>query len=127
VRGYEAMVIIAPTLDATAVQAAMDRIVKLIADQGGVVERIDPWGRRRLAYELGQHREGFYVVINFRAEPPAVAELERVLRLSEEILRHIVVRQEEVPAPAAPEGAEGPEGQAAPEPQPAPAAGPAEG
>jgi small subunit ribosomal protein S6 len=131
VRAYEAMLLFAPTLDEAGVQAAVDRVARVIADRGGVVDRVNPWGKRRLAYEVDGHHEGSYVVLDFHAEQPAVAELERVLRLNDEVLRHIVVRPEEVPAPAAESAPAAPAAEAAAEPaaapEPAGAASAAEG
>lgn len=96
-RPYEAMVILVPSLDDTGIQAAVERIARLIVDQGGSVDRINPWGKRRLAYEVAGHNDGFYLVVDFRGEESTVTEMERVLRLNDAVLRHIIVRQEEVP------------------------------
>lgn len=135
-RAYEAMIIFDATLDDAGLQEAAERVGRLIADQGGVIDRINPWGKRRLAYELDGHHEGIYIVLNFHAEQKAVAELERVLRLNERVLRHIVVHQEEPPAAEAEEGSEegvpaaepgAAETGAASEPAPTGAANPSEG
>ena len=72
----------------------MERFKTLVAENGGTVEGVDKWERRRLAYEVKGKREGIYVVMNFSGEPAAEAELGRVLGITEGILRHIVVRSD---------------------------------
>lgn len=94
-RSYEAMLVLRPDLDEEATAALLARVQELITKNGGQVESVDSWGRRRLAYEIDGQREGIYVLVNFQAEPGVSAELERVLRLTEEVMRHLVVRDEE--------------------------------
>lgn len=98
-RFYEAAMVLVPELDEERTQAAIDRVTEVITARGGKVGDIQKWGRRRLAYEIDRHREGIYVFIPFAAEPGVSAEVERVLRLSEDVIRHMVVRMEEEPAP----------------------------
>lgn len=74
---------------------AVDKLVNLLEQNGGAIANIDKWGKRRLAYEVQDTTEGFYVVIRFEAEPTAVHEVERVLRLTHDVLRHIVIRLDE--------------------------------
>lgn len=90
-RNYETMFIINPNLDEEATKAVIEKFSNLLKEQGAEIESIDEWGIRRLAYEINKLKEGYYVVINFKAQPEAVTELERVFGISGEILRHIVV------------------------------------
>jgi small subunit ribosomal protein S6 len=93
VRAYETMIVLAPTLDDAALEAAIERFCGVIAAQRGEVTHIDRWGRRRLAYEIEGHRDAFYVLISFNAEPGSTAELERILRISDGVLRFVVALQ----------------------------------
>jgi small subunit ribosomal protein S6 len=90
-RDYEIMLILSAEADESVVSTAVDRIAKVISESGGEVGNIDRWGRRRFAYELQHLTEGYYVVVNFTAEPTIQAELERVLNLADEIIRHKVM------------------------------------
>ena len=69
----------------------MDRITKIVSEGGGEVGKVDRWGRRRLAFEIARQSEGYYVVIEFSADPTAMAELDRALTLADEVLRFKVV------------------------------------
>ncbi|MBE3584159.1 MAG: 30S ribosomal protein S6 [Limnochordaceae bacterium] len=96
-RPYELMVLLSARLEGDeAVETLLSRVGKMITDGGGMVKAIDRWGRRRLAYEIDGMTEGYYAVFQFDAEPSAVAELNRVLRITEGIVRHIIVRPNEV-------------------------------
>ncbi|MBE3577841.1 MAG: 30S ribosomal protein S6 [Limnochordales bacterium] len=75
-----------------AVARMLDRIQGIVTGDGGKVTNIDRWGRRRLAYEIGGSTEGYYVVIQFEAEPKTAAELGRILRITDGVLRHMIVR-----------------------------------
>ena len=90
-RGYEAMLILPAEADEAVVSTAVDRIGKLIAPQGGEIGKLDRWGRKRFAYEIADQHEGYYVVVRFTAEPSAQAELDRVLKLADEVIRHKVL------------------------------------
>jgi small subunit ribosomal protein S6 len=90
-RSYEAVVIVDPRLDDAAIQQAVERFTKLI-ESGGEVSKLEQWGRRRLAYEIGHLSEGFYVVAGFNAEPNVVKELDRLFEIGEEYVRAKVVR-----------------------------------
>lgn len=85
------MLILPAESDESVVTTAVDRITKVVATNGGEVSNIDRWGRRRFAYELQHMNEGYYVVVNFTAEPSVQAELERVLNLADEVIRHKVL------------------------------------
>jgi len=90
-RNYELMYIIRPDVEQETVQAVVEKFQGIIANGGEIVKH-DIMGKRRLAYEINKHREGTYVLVQFTAEPAVVSELERVLKISDEIIRHIVVR-----------------------------------
>lgn len=93
-RHYEVMVILDPSLEERTVAPSLDGYLKVIRNAGGSVEKLDVWGRRRLAYEISKRAEGIYAVVDLHATPEAVAELDRQLRLNESILRTKVVRPE---------------------------------
>lgn len=93
-RSYEVMVILAPDLEERTVQPSLDTFLNVIRQSGGTVEKIDIWGRRRLAYEINKAAEGIYAVIEVLAEPEAVAELDRQLSLNESVLRTKVLRRD---------------------------------
>jgi small subunit ribosomal protein S6 len=85
------MAILPAEADDKAVQGVTDRISQVLQEHGGVIGAINKWGRRRLAYELKRQSEGFYVVVDFQAEPAAVKELDRVLALADDVIRFKVV------------------------------------
>ena len=93
-RKYECTYILDPGLSDEEQEPFIERFKTLVGDNGGAVENVDKWERRRLAYEVKGKREGIYVVMNFSGEPAAEAELGRVLGITEGILRHIVVRSD---------------------------------
>src|SRR5688572_17869748 len=85
------MLILPAEADDAAVGTATERISSIVAKHDGQVRNTERWGRRRLAYEIDDQNEGYYVVVTFSAEPVAQAELERTLNLADEILRHKVI------------------------------------
>ena len=91
-RPYEVMVILEASLEEDVIRATIDRATKVLADSGASVGRVDRWGRRRFAYEVNHRTEGYYVLIEASAEPAAVSELDRMLGLADEVVRHKVVR-----------------------------------
>ena len=93
-RRYELMLVLRPDLADDKVQGSLERTARAIAAGGGQIVKQAPWGRRRLAYPIDHHREGSYYVILFEAPPTAIAELERGLLISEEVLRHLVTHVE---------------------------------
>jgi len=93
-RHYEVMVILDPTQDERNVPQALEGFLKAVRNDGGSVENVDVWGRRRLAYEINKHAEGVYAVVDLNSEPAAVKELERQLSLQEIVLRTKVVRRD---------------------------------
>jgi len=94
-RKYECTYILDPGLADEQQEPIIDRFKNLVGDNGGTVEAVDKWERRRLAYEVKGKREGVYVVMNFSGEPSTEAELGRVLGISEGILRHLIVRTDQ--------------------------------
>ncbi|MBI4729050.1 MAG: 30S ribosomal protein S6 [Acidobacteria bacterium] len=91
-RHYELMMIVDPRLEDASIQQAIERYLDIVRQRGGDVTKVDHWGRRRLAFEMKHLNEGYYAVADLQADPAAVAELERVLRLADEVVRHKVVR-----------------------------------
>jgi small subunit ribosomal protein S6 len=91
-RAYELMVILDPNLEERTVAPSLDTYLNVVRNDGGTVENVDVWGRRRLAYEIKKHAEGIYAVISLNAEPATVKELDRQLTLNEAILRTKVIR-----------------------------------
>ena len=95
---YELMVILNPEVDDRTVQPTLDKFLSVVTANGGKIDNVDVWGRRRLAYEIQKKSEGVYAVVNFTAEPATTVELERQLRLSESIMRTKVLRADEAVA-----------------------------
>jgi len=97
---YELMVILDPEIDERTVAPSLDKFLGVIRNDGGTIENVDIWGRRRLAYEIAKKSEGIYAVVNFTATSEATVELDRQLKLSEAVLRTKVLRAEEAVARA---------------------------
>ncbi|MBV8543069.1 MAG: 30S ribosomal protein S6 [Pseudonocardiales bacterium] len=93
-RRYEMMVILDPQLDERTVAPSLDQFLGVVTTQGGRVNKVDVWGKRRLSYEIGKRTEGIYAVLDLSCTPATVAELDRQLSLSESILRTKVLRRE---------------------------------
>jgi len=93
-RAYEVLFILKPDLEEEATNAAIEKLANLIQQNNGAVEQISRWGKKRMAYEIQDFREGFYTLILFQGDPETVRELDRVMRISEEVLRHLIVRRE---------------------------------
>ena len=91
-RTYELMVILDPNLEERTVQPSLDTYLNVVRNDGGSVDNVDVWGRRRLAYEIDKNAEGIYAVVNLQAEPATVKELDRQLTLNESVLRTKVIR-----------------------------------
>jgi small subunit ribosomal protein S6 len=88
------MLVLRPDAPDDQVQAVIDRVTRSIAGSEGQIVKVSPWGRRRLAYAIGQQREGSYFIIQFDAPGTAVLELERSLNITEEVMRHLITRVE---------------------------------
>ncbi|ALO65541.1 MULTISPECIES: 30S ribosomal protein S6 [Micrococcaceae] len=94
-RPYELMVIIDPDVDERTVEPSLQKFLNVITNDGGTIEKVDIWGRRRLAYDIQKKSEGIYAVVNFTAEPATAQELDRLLGINETILRTKITRPEE--------------------------------
>lgn len=88
---YEVMFIV-NTANEEAIKAAVQKVQDTITRIGGTISKVDEWGKRALAYEVKHQREGYYVVVDFEADPAQVKELDRVIKIHEEIIRHLIVK-----------------------------------
>ncbi|MBN9395261.1 MAG: 30S ribosomal protein S6 [Candidatus Melainabacteria bacterium] len=88
---YETMFIIRPNLDEDAVDRSINAVEEFIKAQGGSVDSVDKKGRKRLAYEVNKMRDGYYVVISFKAKPDSITAIKRMMTLSEDIIRSLIV------------------------------------
>jgi len=102
IRDYEAVYIVDPTLDNEQLQPIIEKYRQVVADNGGEVVSAAVWEKRRLAYEVKGRTEGIYIVMKFKGEPTTASELERLMKLAEDVMRHLIVRDEE-PKGAAPQ------------------------
>jgi small subunit ribosomal protein S6 len=93
-RQYELMVILDPDLEERTVAPSLDQFLTVITKDGGTVDKVDIWGRRRLAHEIAKKGDGIYAVIDMQAQPDTVKELDRQLNLTEAVLRTKVVRKD---------------------------------
>jgi small subunit ribosomal protein S6 len=93
-RRYELMLVLRPDVPDDKSQAVIDRTTRQLVAAGGQIVKVAPWGRRRLAYPIDRHRDGSYHIVVFEAPAEAIAELERTLLITEEVLRHLVTRVE---------------------------------
>lgn len=91
---YEVMYIVKPVED-EAFEAVVAKFDSLLVANGATVEKTDRWGKKRLAYEIQDLFEGIYVLVTFQAEPAAVKELDRVMLITEDVLRHMIIRKGE--------------------------------
>lgn len=92
---YELMVILDPEIDERTVAPSLDKFLNVIRTDGGTIDKVDVWGRRRLAYEINKKSEGIYAVVDFTSTSAAANELDRQLKLSEAVMRTKVLRAEE--------------------------------
>lgn len=92
VRHYETMIILHPSQDERTVAPSLDKYLEIIRKDGGTVDKVDVWGKRRLAYPIIKQEEGVYVVVSLNCTADAVKELDRVLNLSETVMRTKVLR-----------------------------------
>ncbi|HLI37914.1 MAG TPA: 30S ribosomal protein S6 [Streptosporangiaceae bacterium] len=91
-RHYEMMIILDPNLEERSVQPSLDQFLQVVTARGGKVDKVDVWGKRRLAYDINKKADGIYAVVDLTAEPETVRELDRQLSLNEAVLRTKVVR-----------------------------------
>ncbi len=115
-REYELMVILDPDLDERAVAPTLDKFLKVVKDDGGTIDKVDIWGKRRLAYDIKKRSEGIYAVVMMTTRPETAKELDRQLGLAEVVLRTKLLRPEPKPAPRA---AKAPKAKSAPAAAPA--------
>ena len=94
-RHYEVMVILDPSLEERTIAPSLDAFLSVVKKDGGTVEKVDIWGKRRMAFEIKKHSEGIYAVIDLSAAPASVLELDRQLNLNESVLRTKVLRPDE--------------------------------
>jgi small subunit ribosomal protein S6 len=99
-RPYETMIVFDTSVDAQNIQVSLDRALDTIRNNGGTPGAIDRWGKRALAYEINKKKEGYYVVVEFSGAAETVTELDRILGLSDEVLRFKMVRRRARRAPA---------------------------
>lgn len=91
---YETIYILDPSLDEEAINSNIEKFKGVIENGGGVIENTDIWGMRKLAYEIKKVNEGYYVLVNFDSEPDLPKELDRVFRISDSIIRHMIINLE---------------------------------
>lgn len=89
-RSYELVVVVHPDLDENAFKGMIDKIQSWITDAGGAIDKVDTWGKRRLAYPIRKQREGQYVLFQTQMTPAFTTELERNLRLTEPVMRFLI-------------------------------------
>ena len=106
VRRYELMLVLKPDAPDERASAVIDRTTRYVVAQGGQIVKVAPWGRRRLAYPIDRYREGSYHIILFDAPSTVIAEVERGLLITEEVLRHLVTRVERPVKAVRPDAAE---------------------
>ncbi len=94
-RDYELVIVISPEITEEDVPAAIERVSTAVTSRGGEVIENRPWGRRRLAYPIGRHTEGNYLISQIKLEPARAHELESQFNITEEVLRHLLVRKDE--------------------------------
>ncbi|MCB2294593.1 30S ribosomal protein S6 [Clostridium algoriphilum] len=93
-RKYETIFVLHPSLDEEAVKANVEKFKGVIENNGGEVENVDAWGKRKLAYEIQKVSEGHYTLINFNSNPDLPKELDRVFRITDSVIRHIIINPE---------------------------------
>lgn len=103
VRDYETLYIIDSNLTEEQVQAVTDKYSQVVTQNGGEILAVERWDRRRLAYEVAGKREGMYILMYFRSEATVASELDRLMKINEDVMRHLIVRDEEGQAAAAKE------------------------
>lgn len=94
-RAYEVMLLLKPELEEETRNALLERVNGIITSHNGLIENTNIWGKKRMAYEINNYREAVYVIIDFKADFATTSELERVLKLQDNVLRFMLVRKEE--------------------------------
>ncbi|MDD6793983.1 MAG: 30S ribosomal protein S6 [Clostridiaceae bacterium] len=93
-RKYETIFILNPSFDEETVKANIEKFKGVIENGGGTVENVDFWGKRKLAYEIAKVNEGYYTLVNFTADSELPRELDRIFRITDGVMRHIIVKEE---------------------------------
>ncbi|MGL5353679.1 MAG: 30S ribosomal protein S6 [Clostridium sp.] len=93
-RKYEVIFILHPSLDEDAVKANIEKFKGVVENGGGTIENVDFWGKRKLAYEISKVNDGYYTLMHFNANPELPKELDRIFRITDGVLRHIIIKQE---------------------------------
>lgn len=94
-RKYETIFILSPSLEEEAVKANIEKFKGVIENGGGTVENVDFWGKRKLAYEIAKVNDGYYTLVNFTADAELPKELDRIFRITDGVIRHIIVKEEQ--------------------------------
>lgn len=94
-RKYEAALILLSNLEEEVRNAEVEKVKNIITERQGTIEKVNEWGQRRLAYEIDKKREGYYVFINFTAGSDAVDEIDRICKISDNVVRHMITVEEE--------------------------------
>ncbi len=93
-KAYEVMYILNPELEEEAIVALVNKFNEIVTSGGGELVKVDQWGKRRLAYEIKDRTEGYYVVLQFKAESSVAQELDRVFKITDEVLRYLIIRKD---------------------------------
>ncbi|SDK22737.1 30S ribosomal protein S6 [Sediminibacillus albus] len=94
-RNYEIMYIVRPDIEEEAQTALIERFNKILTDNGAEIEKVDEKGKKRLAYEINEYRDGYYVLINFKGDETAINEFDRQAKYSDDIIRHMAIREDD--------------------------------
>ena len=94
-KAYELLYFVAPTLEEEARAAVAERIESTVVEGGGTIDSAEAWGKRKLAYEINKLTEGDYILVNFHADPARIAELDRILRINDAVVRHMIVKRDD--------------------------------
>jgi small subunit ribosomal protein S6 len=95
-KAYELMLMLDPSLDDEAVAGVKEKAQGVVTDAGGAIDEVDDWGKKKLAFEVDDRTEGIYSVMQLHAAPDSIAELDRVLRITDPVLRHMIVRRHDI-------------------------------
>ncbi len=93
-RKYETIFIVHPSFEEEAVKAVIEKFKGVIENGGGTVDNVDFWGKRKLAYEINKINEGYYTLVNFSSTPELPRELDRIFRITDGVIRHIIIKDE---------------------------------
>ncbi|WP_096437994.1 30S ribosomal protein S6 [Alteribacter populi] len=94
-RKYEIMYIVRPNLEEAATKEIIERYNKVLTDNGAELEKVEEVGKKRLAYEINDYKEGYYVILNVNSNPEAISEFDRLVKINENVMRNIAVRDDE--------------------------------